>query len=240
VRCLGIDFGWQGKPSGLAMLSWEGSAFHLRSTERISSLDEIIAWVANNAGEDGCFIGIDAPIVIRNETGMRDCDRLMHRHYGKYHAGAYPANLNLPHARRPLELSQTLELIGFLHGPGAMPRSSGRFQIEVHPHAAMVQLFALPQIIKYKRGRLAERRVELVRYRELMMARLPVLTPSCILGDAIPEVPCVGSGSSMKDAEDRMDAIMSAYVAAHWWYWGRERNDVCGDVEKGYIVVPNR
>ena len=220
------------------MLSWEGSAFYLRSTERISGLDEIIAWVTNNAGEDGCVIGIDAPIVIRNQTGMRDCDRLMHRDFGKYHAGAYPANLNLPHARRPLELSQTLEKIGFSHGPGTMPRASGRSQIEVHPHAAMVQLFALPQIIKYKKGRVAERRAELVRYRELMMARLPVLTPACVLNDVIPEVP--HTGPSMKNVEDRMDAIISAYVAAHWWYWGRERNEVCGEAEKGYIVVPNR
>jgi pyridoxamine 5'-phosphate oxidase len=29
-------------------------------------------------------------------------------------------------------------------------------------------------------------------------------------------------------------------VAAHWWYWGRERNDVLGDAATGYIVVPRR
>jgi pyridoxamine 5'-phosphate oxidase len=40
--------------------------------------------------------------------------------------------------------------------------------------------------------------------------------------------------------EDRLDSLMSAYVAAHWWYWGRERNDVLGDAASGYIVVPRR
>ena len=40
--------------------------------------------------------------------------------------------------------------------------------------------------------------------------------------------------------EHRLDSLMSAYVAAHWWYWGRERNDVLGDAASGYIVVPRR
>ncbi len=40
--------------------------------------------------------------------------------------------------------------------------------------------------------------------------------------------------------EHRLDSLMSAYVAAHWWYWGRERNEVLGDAASGYIVVPHR
>ncbi|MEM6424352.1 MAG: DUF429 domain-containing protein, partial [Cyanobacteria bacterium P01_D01_bin.128] len=29
-----------------------------------------------------------------------------------------------------------------------------------------------------------------------------------------------------------------AYVAAHWWYWGTEKNWVLGDRDRGYIIVP--
>src|SRR5207237_2948499 len=29
-------------------------------------------------------------------------------------------------------------------------------------------------------------------------------------------------------------------VAAHWWYWGLERNEVLGDSQSGYIIVPKR
>ena len=43
----------------------------------------------------------------------------------------------------------------------------------------------------------------------------------------------------MKDIEDRMDAVICAYVAAPWWFWGTERNQVCGTLEDGYIVVPH-
>ena len=44
------------------------------------------------------------------------------------------------------------------------------------------------------------------------------------------------AGAAMKDVEDRMDAVMCAYVGAHWWHWGTERNLVCGSAQEGYIV----
>jgi pyridoxamine 5'-phosphate oxidase len=44
----------------------------------------------------------------------------------------------------------------------------------------------------------------------------------------------------LKAVEDQLDALLCAYVAAHWWYWGRERNDVLGNSRTGYIVVPQR
>ncbi len=33
-------------------------------------------------------------------------------------------------------------------------------------------------------------------------------------------------GRDLKAVEDQLDALLAAYIAAHWWYWGRERNDV--------------
>ncbi len=39
---------------------------------------------------------------------------------------------------------------------------------------------------------------------------------------------------------DQLDAVLCAYLAAHWWFWGRARNDVLGDSKTGYIVVPQR
>jgi pyridoxamine 5'-phosphate oxidase len=44
----------------------------------------------------------------------------------------------------------------------------------------------------------------------------------------------------LKAVEDQLDAIHCAYVAAHWWYWGSERNEVLGNAQDGYIVVPKR
>jgi predicted RNase H-like nuclease len=175
------------------------------------------------------MIGIDAPLVVVNESGMRMVERLMHKHYGRYHAGCYPANLSLPHCRLPLQLAAALEGRGFAHAAEIVPGVPGRFQIEVHPHAACVNLFGLPGILKYKKGKLAERRPELVRYRGLLQD---------LLRADLPEVP--QRGAEMKAVEDRLDALMAAYVAANYWRYGAARSEVHGARDTGYIVVPRR
>jgi pyridoxamine 5'-phosphate oxidase len=182
-------------------------------------------------------IGIDAPLVIPNATGMRIADRLAHSMYGKYHAGAYPASRARTFWKRTTKLSSSLARLGFGHGAEWPPKSPGRFQIEVHPHAASVQLFVLDRIIKYKKGTVAERADELKRLRGLILERLPCLVPRLEL-TALPEIP--RGGRELKAVEDQLDALLAAYIAAHWWYWGRERNDVLGNSRLGYIVVPHR
>ena len=189
-----------------------------------------------HAGEDA-VAGIDAPIVIPNAGGMRDADRLAHSMYGKYHAGAYPASRARPFWRRTTGLSSALARIGFQHGDAIAAKSRGRFQIEVHPHAASVQLFALDRIVKYKRGTVAERARQLGLWRQLLLDRLPRLIPP-LTAPSLPEIP--NSGPALKALEDRLDALLCAYIAAHWWYWGRERNDVLGDARRGYMIVPRR
>ena len=73
--------------------------------------------------------------------------------------------------------------------------------------------------------------------RGLMLDHFPRLFPRLALTD-LPEIP--SRGPELKAMEHALDSLMSAYVAAHWWYWGRERNDVLGDAATGYIVVPRR
>jgi pyridoxamine 5'-phosphate oxidase len=182
-------------------------------------------------------IGVDAPLVIPNASGMRDADKLAHSHFGKYHAGAYPASRAREYWKLTTGLSKALLRRGFPHGDHMRARANGRYQIEVHPHAAMVQLNRLQRIIKYKRGTLAERRAGLNQLRTILLERFPLLTPRLVLVD-LPEIP--ERGAEVKALEDRLDAIVCAYIAAHWWYWGRARNDVLGDSKRGYIVVPKR
>ena len=236
MRFLGIDFGWENKSSGVAALEWTGSSLHLISLGRFPDPATVLAWIDAQAGENA-VVGIDAPIVIPNETGMRPIDKLAHSVYGKYHAGAYPASQARSYWQRTTGFSQELARRGFVHGDRMPPRSPGRHQIEVHPHAATVQLYGLDRIIKYKRGPLKERSAELARLRGLLLERLPHLTPRLAL-DSLPPIP--GNGVALKALEDQLDAITCAFVAAHWWYWGKERNTVFGSLNDGYIVVPRQ
>jgi predicted RNase H-like nuclease len=91
-----------------------------------------------------------------------------------------------------------------------------------------------PQIQK---GRLAERRPELEKLRQYQLSVLPTLEPALAIGP--PDLPTIPqTGAAMKAVEDQLDSLTCAYAAAHWWYWGTERNWVLGNVNEGYIVVP--
>ena len=234
---IGIDLGWFGKPTGLAAIRSRGQSFVLEAVDRIAEPPAILQWIAaQSVGAESVVLGVDAPLVICNATGIRPAERLLNADFHRYHAGCHPANLGRPFAASVLAFSRALEKDGYRHGPGIQARQTGRFQIEVHPHSASVQLFDLPRIVKYKRGRRAERARELLRFRSLISTRLPELCLPLELSE-LPSIPPTGD---LKPAEDRIDAVLCAYIAAHWWCWGRARNRVYGARHDGYLVVPDR
>ncbi|MBW4470945.1 MAG: DUF429 domain-containing protein [Stenomitos rutilans HA7619-LM2] len=238
MKFLGIDLGWSSGASGLCCLDWQGGRLELVDLRREDATEDILGWVDTCvAPDESGMIAVDAPTLIPNATGMRLCDRLTHKHFGRYHAGAYPANLGLPFAARTVAFGLSLEAKGFHHAPAIAPKQSGRHQIEVFPHPAIVHLFGLEQILKYKKGKLAERRIELARLQQYICDRLPILEPALDVSESLPtEMPL--KGTALKALEDQLDSLMCAYIAAHWWYWGLERNMFLGNLTEGYIIVP--
>ena len=232
---LGVDLGWYGKPSGLASITTDGKSLKLRAVARLECTKDILHWLEAEAGSGGAVVGVDAPLVIRNRTGIREAERELNRDFRRFHAGCHAANLGRPFAANVIEFSRRLAALGFAHGAEMTARQEGRFQIEVHPHAATVNLFDLPLIVKYKRGRRAERAKGLRRLRKLMLSRLPLLNPP--LSFRLPAIPVTGN---LKSVEDQIDAVLCACIAAHWWFWATQRNCVYGSVGEGYIVVPDR
>ena len=47
-------------------------------------------------------------------------------------------------------------------------------------------------------------------------------------------------GEALKTYEDTLDALLCAFLAAHYWTWGAERNEMIGTMAGGYIVTPSR
>lgn len=234
-RFLGIDFGWRSQPSGLCCLELQEDTLYLLNLDRLLEPDHILAWVdVWTLGTT--LVAVDAPTIIPNQTGTRLPDRLTHKYFGKYHAGCYPANLGRPFAHRTVGLGEALGQRGFCHAPQIMPQSEGKYQIEVFPHPAIVHLFGLDRILKYKKGRLADRRQELARLKNYIETELSRLQPQLKLSQPLPPIP--NPGKELKELEDQLDSIICAYVGAYWWYWGMERNLTLGHLETGYIVVP--
>jgi predicted RNase H-like nuclease len=241
MQFIGIDLGWQSGPSGLCALEFVGESLVLKALDRKDTLAEVLDWVdAHAPNPQPAIIAVDAPTLIPNETGMRLPDRLAHKYFGKYHAGCYPANLGRPFAARLVQFGKDLESRDFCHAPTIVPRRFGRYQVEVFPHPATIQLFQLDRILKYKKGRLAERGLALGVLRSHILTQLPQQNPPLLIPD-LPLIPT--TGRALKALEDQLDSIICAYVAAHWWFWGTQanpsvRNWVMGDLETGYIVIP--
>lgn len=256
MKFIGIDLGWSSGASGLCCLNWQNNQLELIECDRQQSLNDILTWIDTQVSPtEPAIIAVDAPTIIANLTGMREADKLTHKHFGRYHAGCYPANLSRPFAQKTVEFGLCLEARGFVHAPIIEAQKLGRYQIEVFPHPATINLFKLDKIIKYKKGKLAERQLELMKLCQYIVDILPTLEPtlnlsfgtgkmpvSCgkgilpVSGSNLPEIPT--SVATLKALEDKLDALLCAYIGAHWWYWGRERNLVLGDRTTGYIVIP--
>jgi predicted RNase H-like nuclease len=252
MKFIGIDLGWSSGASGLCSLNWQNNQLELIECDRQQSLNDILTWIDTQVSpSEPAIIAVDAPTIIANLTGMREADKLTHKHFGRYHAGCYPANLSRPFAQKTVEFGLCLEARGFVHAPIIETQKLGRYQIEVFPHPATINLFKLDRIIKYKKGKLAERQLELMKLCQYIIDILPNLEPSLnlaniqtknprssafICGSNLPEIPT--RIATLKALEDKLDALLCAYIGAHWWYWGRERNVVLGDRTTGYIVIP--
>jgi predicted RNase H-like nuclease len=244
MKFLGIDFGWSSGESGLCCLEWQEETLEVLEICRHFAIEDILAWVDRHTSlSEPALVAVDAPTLIPNATGMRMADKLTHKYFGKYHAGCYPANLNSRFAQRTIALGLALEARGFVHADVINPQQLGRYQIEVFPHPAMIHLFSLDRILKYKKGRLAERRLELIKLQTYIQEILPNLEPALTFKKQHQFQELFGdlsrlNGSQFKAIEDQLDAVMCAYIGAYWWYWGLARNLVLGDSTTGYIVIP--
>ncbi|MBW4665205.1 MAG: DUF429 domain-containing protein [Chroococcus sp. CMT-3BRIN-NPC107] len=239
MKFIGIDLGWKSQPSGLCCLELVDGELYLLNLDRIEAIFDVLFWLDNWVQpQDKAICAVDAPTIIPNFTGSRLPDKLTHKYFGRYHAGCYPANLGLAFADHTVGFGLELENRGFVHAPEITPQKLGRYQIEVFPHPAIVELFNLPLILKYKKGRLLERRLELIKLYKYIVEVLPTFTPALNLNSnplLLAEIPSTG-----KALEDKLDSLICAYVGAYWWYWGKEKNIVLGDRINGYIVIPKR
>jgi predicted RNase H-like nuclease len=243
MKFIGMDLGWRSGETGLCCLSLQGDGLRVLELTRRQSLENIFTWLDRwLLPEEGGLVAVDAPTVITNLTGARPCDGLTHRYFGRYHAGCYPANLGRPFAERTVTVGRELEGRGFIHAPEIIPQKIGRYQIEVFPHPAMIHLFGLSQILKYKKGKLGERKLELARLQGYLLSVLPRLTPALELTanvtDSLRADLAPLKSKDLKALEDQLDSLVCAYVGAYWWRWGAEKNWVLGDRASGYIIVP--
>lgn len=227
---VGLDLAWShGRPTGVAAVDRTGRVL---ASGTVLGDDEILAWVAS-AGEP-LVVGIDAPVVVRNPTGMRDAEREIGRAFSRYGAGPYPSNRSLP-LFDPPRAEVLATRAGWSTDAGVAATQERPLAIEVYPHPALVAWFELPRRLAYKRG--AERRSELDRLCSLLETRRELALDEHSRWPGLRRTVTDGRGTALKAAEDEVDAIVCAHLA---WLWHEVPGalQAYGSPESGVIAAP--
>lgn len=236
---MGLDLAWSDRnPSGLAAIDEAGRLIDVRADLR--SDEAILDWIRAHLGTCG-VLGFDMPTIVRNATGIRPCERELAAVFRRYHAAPHPANLRrFPDGGRARRMIDALRGAGVVETLDVRPGDPRTIALEIFPHPAHVRLFGLDRIFAYKKktrpwpGVLAE----WSRYRAAL-ATLAAADPPLVLDVRIP---LAVDARGYKRWDDTLDGITCAYVASFVWRHGiaAPHVRVFGDLNDGYIVVPDR
>lgn len=239
---IGLDLAWRGDANNTGAVSLVGNRSHARLSSvspPIDQLEAALTFVDVHA-KDETVVAIDAPLIIENATGQRRCETLVGGRYGSRHASCHTSNTRLYPDAGSVRLAAALAYRGFEHAVVAASPAK-RVMLEVYPHAALVALFDLPTILKYKRGRVAAKRQglrELATHIRRLSSAQPSLEPTRALDELLSEDVEPLKGRALKRHEDTLDALVCAYIAYYFWYWRTERTEIFGDSVGGYILNP--
>jgi predicted RNase H-like nuclease/Holliday junction resolvase RusA-like endonuclease len=233
---VGIDLAWNTKArTGLAVVDDAGG---LVDSATLRTDDEIVAWL-NGVDWSPVTVAVDAPLIVTNATGQRDCERLISQCFGRYQAYCHSSNLSRPYFNPPRGATLAARS-GWRLDPDHRGTRSEPACIEVYPHPSMVGLFKLGAILPYKarRGRSPINRRSA--FLELMdhMESLSVmgLTAHARWADLRTMATGATTQAELERIEDEIDAIFCAHLA---WLWSRQpgRLRIYGDLATGYIVA---
>ncbi|WP_227512701.1 MULTISPECIES: DUF429 domain-containing protein [Marinobacter] len=229
---------WQSKrnPTAIAAGSLSGRKLKIASVhEQLYTANAVLETLTNVPNLRG--IAIDAPLIIKNQSGQRDCEKAIGREYGSRHASCHTSNLTkFPDSDAAL-LSERLVAEGFTH----LGSTSECWQIECYPHPALIELFKLPMRLPYKRGRVGEKRSGQATLARLLSSLsgegyLTLEVPEGFRHYFDPDYIAQLKGKALKHNEDVLDSVICLIVAAFYQLGMQDR--VFGSAGDGYIYVP--
>ncbi len=230
VQFAGVDLAWKVNPpsaerTGVCIVSSSGRVEDLR----LVTSDEELIHIATDY--KAMWIGIDAPLIVPSEEGLRGCERMLFsrglrllpssRSYHKRKFGG---------SRGEIVVTKLREL-GF-ELPGGEGTSQKRV-FEVYPHG-LLSLIAGGKVPRYKRGRGVERRREALKVLDMIEG----FEPSIEIPESLRRDVAVERAGNLPRVMDKIDALLSVLcVYSHWLYRGR-RTELVGEASGGYIMLP--
>ncbi len=238
---VGIDLAWSTRnPSGLTILKLEKNKLSILYADSILSDNEIISIIQNHIPNNKpCLIGIDAPIVVKNELGQRIAEKLLNKDFKKYNACAHPSNRTRLSSWtgniRGEEIAKKLNSTNFKHKFLKKSKEDIRSYYEVFPHSACIVLFKLNSILKYK----AKKNRELkLRQKELEKLYQYIKKNFKINLDILGKIEFSElKGKQFKKTEDILDSIVCAFIVYYYWC-DISKTKIYGNLKEGYILTP--
>lgn len=239
---IGLDLAWSPKKeSGICWLEGDSrDNLHCqRLTAEVSDMEEVANEISRVQGS--VLVTIDAPVLYSPE---RDVERKIGKRFGKYKASAHSPHPHVKAGRKSgIDLGQALIQRGFTCDPRSLLDGDRptRTAVEVYPHTIHVRLFKLDERIRYKRGKVAEKRCGLQQYQKHLRSLIKRVAPNLLShADVVraldSETAQNARGKSLKRLDDTLDGLTCALAA--WLIWKEpKRWEMIGDLN-GYIVAP--
>jgi predicted RNase H-like nuclease len=239
MRLAGVDLAWKPDKNGTAVAvgSLDGDRVNVEAIHR--AVVGLSAVVATILADEPFGVAVDGPLIINNIGGQRACEKALTRRYGARRAGCHACNQTRYPDAATVALSRHLATLGYRHLATA---GTGKYQIEIYPHPALIEMFDLPQRLSYKKGDPAVRRTGQIRLAGLLRALrrsavLQLIIPNTFDAYLDPATIATLQGAALKANEDALDALVCLYVCALYAHGAPRR--IFGDETDGYIVVPS-
>ncbi len=204
---IGIDLAWGEKnPSGFCIATPQKNKLKILELKLLYSIDDIIEEILKYS-DCKLYIGVDAPLVVPNETGNREIEKEFNKDFASYKISMLPANKKLLTKYSPeirsVKLYQRLSELGFKRD-----FSTDKVIFEVYTHSTIAMLWNDHKILPYKRkkGRdTAFIKEQLEVYKKHL---LKGFYTHAILKQDLSSL----RGRKLKDYEDMLDSLTCAYA----------------------------
>ena len=239
---IGLDLAWSpNKESGICWLV--GDSAENLTCERLTAAVFDMEKIAKEIDQvEGTVVAtIDAPVLYSPE---RNVEREIAKKFGKFKASAHSPHPHVKAGRKAgIVLGRALRERDFTRDPTPLLNGQRptRTAVEVYPHTIHVRLFRLCERLKYKKGRVAEKKAGLLQYQwhleELIGKEAPNVLECADVQRALHHETAVSArGKSLKRLDDTLDGLTCALAA--WLMWSRPKEwEMIGDCN-GYIVAP--
>lgn len=246
MRVLGVDLAWgQGRPgvpaneTGVVAADPDGTIVDAFWTRGVA---ETAAWIAEWATADAIAM-IDAPLVVTNPTGMRECEKEIGRRYGRWKVSANASNLGLPGVLAGVVLTGELAPAGWRCASGhGGPPATGRWLYECFPYLALVGAPQLGYDVERPVYKRKPRHLDPAAFRVLRAANTdeiirrlaavddpPIRLRSHPVTATLLDEPTPLADRAAKHREDLLDAALCAWTGLLWLHHGLDRCQVLGD-----------